>query len=245
MQFVNGSSINGREKFDIHDAVTMHSQISTTLETLADIGISHNDVSPPNIVLDNNGGFYLIDFGFSWSMKEHLRTHHDLTSMVASQLSIVGTWFFYSRQLFELNHLVHCQQVNVLQFENEIKRLIRTGNQYSLEAVILDKLVSSEGRDSVLKRRMRAIHNDIEKIYRRRKHRKFAMMRQPLLSIWWTREAMLDNYIRSHPEIVPLEKMLFSKLKITRNDTMLMEKAEWTAQTARNLRPCCVGCTLA
>ena len=47
MEFVNGSSISARTKFDIHDAVDMYFQIKVIIEDLAEIGISHNNTTVP------------------------------------------------------------------------------------------------------------------------------------------------------------------------------------------------------
>lgn len=233
MEFVNGSSISARTKFDIHDAVDMYFQIKVIIEDLAEIGISHNGITEETIMLDVDGRYWLVD-GAGWSFVDDLPRDVDHTP---------STWMYHAPHFSVLRERSgeSCQQINGSQSKNST---ILDGNLYSLQAVILEQLVSFEGTDVSLRRGIRDIHREIDQIYRNGDHRRFVRMKQPLLNIWFAREAMMNNYFRNHPELNELEMSIFSKLKVGNDVTMLMEPDESTTEIAKDSNPCLVACTV-
>ena len=222
MEFIDGTMIGSRFMYTLREAVEMYSQIKLTIDLLANIGISHNDVNEANMMIDKEGNYWVIDFGFAFSLDDYQPSQH------GSDESIIGTWMWYSPDLYRLNHFVQhpMPQTNLSRHSQKTKQLIRDGNLYSLQSVILDQLVFSENGDNAhfLKKKMRSIHSAIDKIHRDGGDNRFVMMLRPLFNIWRIREEMMEDYIHRHPEYTFVEETLFSKLRVPQKHGIRLER---------------------
>ena len=110
---------------------------------------------------------------------------------------------------------------------------------YSLQSVILNQLVKSEGVEiqRALREEILGIHDQIEIIYAVKSFRKFERMRKFLLRIWWLKEVLLGDYMLRHPELQ--HAAIFSKLKVLNNETSSTGVYEWGC-----IRRRCYGCIL-
>ena len=221
MQFIEGRTISDlpNSAFSVDTVVGMYSQLLEINQALAEIGIGHGDVKEDNVIYDEKQGqYYLFDFGFSFSMDDYLTMELDPKSKKDLQTSTIGTWLMYSPQLMTLNHYMHSEQRNVSRHNEGIRALLLDGNVYSTQALILKLMVWSERMDDVTEKlwgKMRATHDEIEKIHKSDDPNKFALMRRPLINIWSMREAILKQFTLNHPELeMYLESSLFSKIRI-------------------------------
>lgn len=114
--------------------------------------------------------------------------------------SIIGTWFYFSPALNELNVLLG----NGLPKEHpDVRELIVDGNLYSLQAVMLQNLIRAGGvgqQCAKLMNSMWNVSNRINAIYESGCVDRFAKMQQHLETIWSTRKMVACEYIRLHPK---------------------------------------------
>eukprot|EP01083_Nonionella_stella_P152962 490857_1 len=209
MEYIDGDMLRN---IDLNEtqALDMYVQLSQTIQRLGEIGISHNDLNECNIMVDAYGKWYLIDLGFGFDI-------HAL-NVDTMEWPIVGSWAYYSPHLFALSTLKKEYAVCFKSLSDVFEvRLCKTtwtklmvdGNLYSLEAIILTKLVryldtfyqTYEGIIS-------AIHLKIDNILKANKCRFNEEVKEELVNVWMMRYVMLTKYLKNNMHLVSM----FSKL---------------------------------
>ena len=202
--------------FTSGDAFAMYSQLKPTIEQLARIGVSHNDVNDGNIMVDKDGRYFLVDYGFASRFDGHLPENR----------SIIGTWCYYSPQLYRLNeYLAKCPHANASC--PVVQQLVLDGNLYSLQSMMLNQLLQNEPEfESFDKRLLKRRYDVVEKDWRRfRKHPdRFMLIRHSLQMMWSQRKALIPQYMERHPEHQHLLKSLLSKCMIAIDDGKRIER---------------------
>jgi serine/threonine-protein kinase len=65
MEYINGVRLEDRRPKELADAVSVFKKIASGLQAMHEVGFAHADIKPNNILLTNNGGVKIIDFGQS------------------------------------------------------------------------------------------------------------------------------------------------------------------------------------
>ena len=128
IEYIDGTVI-WRNKLTPEKAKIALKQLSNTIIKLGSIGIGHFDLNEGNILEDEFGNFWLIDFGFA------IQTYDIINTSLAKKIyPIIGCIAFLSPHTMELNKVIN-QDINQTD-ANIITQMIINGNLYSLQAVV-------------------------------------------------------------------------------------------------------------
>ena len=168
-------------------------------------------------MMDKDGRYWLLDFGLAFVSTDMMP--------YTTGPSIIGTWFYYSPGLFELNELLIRGRSG---HGRNVSKLIVEGNLYSLQAVILDKLSRTGGVSKQCARLMQsmwAVNNQINEIYDTRRYDRFMRMEEHLQKIWSTRKLVASEYLRLNPKA---KAQMFALLIGTTEDDVESEERRYT-----------------
>ena len=194
MSFVGGIPCGQRIPFTSEHAVDMYTQLRPSIVAMASLGISHNDINGNNVMVDWEGLYWFIDFGHSFLLEHHMGKKHGDNNY----RFMVGTWFFSSPDLYHFNHYMYRHWMNVTL--PEIEHFIIGANRYSLQALILDRMLGSAREESQSREKMANIDKQLNALSASSDDALFGpQIMSHLLNLWSIRANSLKQYLRRHP----------------------------------------------
>ena len=190
MEFVAGSPFGQQKQFTTDHAIEMYSQLKPSIEAMASLGISHNDINGNNVMVDRDGMYWFVDFGHSFSLEHHMKRRGNYSFMV-------GTWFFSSPDLYRFNHFMHKHWGNVTL--SDVEDFMIAANLYSLQSLILDRMLSSAGEERETRWRMSKIDSRLNDLYLSNEDALFgSKVKNCLFDLWNIRATSLMEYLLRH-----------------------------------------------
>eukprot|EP01083_Nonionella_stella_P251007 866509_1 len=192
MQYIDGTQVHKMMKMFTKDtAHKMWNQLSDTIIKLGSRGIGHFDLNSFNILVDHDDTFWLIDFGFGISIASDATTK-DLRLLPNP---IIGTWSFYSPQVYELSLLIRVASQHQLTSGGRARmnQLIIDANLYSLQALIL----FMSGCKPYMNQQIMVLHHQIDALWTANQVDDVTNeMMVYITKMWMIRSVAVEDYLR-------------------------------------------------
>ena len=146
---------------------------------------------------------------------------------------LVGSWHYFSPGMWTLNELVQNGDLFNMSIPQRVN-LVLESNQYSLRALVLHIVCRSMHFLHGLSNRMRALHDKMDLIWRRKRGEGWSSIEEALFEIWRIRSLMASKYIQRFPQST--FKSIFEPL-------ILCDEAT-SSENGKEANGCCNGCAV-